>query len=60
MTDKSYIIIDPPVGPFSTIADLESWLEYLDELPADNEQVKEAVTEAEGWLEEAKARADKA
>ena len=56
MTSKGYIIIDPPVGPFSTVAELEGWLKYLEKLPADNEQVQEATKEAEGWLEEAKAR----
>lgn len=48
MTDQ---IIDPPVTPYSSPEAIQSWLEDLRRRP-DSEAVREAIAEAERWLDE--------
>lgn len=44
------ILIDPPVSPFSPLADLLAWRERLKELPQDQPEVKRAIADADRWL----------
>lgn len=54
---KPTMIIDPPVGPFSSVQDLEDWLTELDEMPGAPEVI-EAMEQAEGWLANVRKRAE--
>jgi hypothetical protein len=52
------MLIDPPVGPYSSADDIRAWLEELadaKQFPPDDESVKRAVAEAKGWLARAEA-----
>lgn len=45
------MIIDPPVTPFSTEAELRAWLEALAEMPQEDPAVIDATAQANAWLE---------
>ena len=47
------MIIDPPVGPYSSVHDIQNWLDELTTYDP-HPQVDEAIDEAQGWLETAK------
>lgn len=47
------ILIDPPVGPYSTRADIEAWIAELRTL-GDAPEVREALDDAERWLQGAR------
>lgn len=49
------IIIDPPVGPYSSIEELEVWLDELHEMPA-SDDMRHAIEQAESWLNAARSR----
>lgn len=55
MAEKPRAIIDPPVGPYSDPDDIRAWLEELRKMP-DNEDVRQAIKEAEQLLERRLAR----
>ena len=49
------LLIDPPVGPFSSPAELEAWLKELREMRtryADDPQAIEAIADAEAQANE--------
>lgn len=48
----NYILIDPPVSPFSSVDELSSWLEELKKLE-DTAEVREAIQQAERWIQQA-------
>jgi hypothetical protein len=54
MHDKSipdgYILIDPPVGQFSSEEDILAWIEELNSFP-DRPEVREAITDAKKILQ---------
>lgn len=49
-----YILIDPPVTPFSPEKDILAWIEKLKTLP-DRPEVREAISQAQEYLELQKA-----
>ena len=49
MTNIQTMIIDPPVGPYSTSEDIQAWLNELKTYP-DNPEVTKARRDAEQWL----------
>lgn len=51
--DIGYILIDPPVTPFSAEKDILAWIEELKEYPI-RPEVKEALTTAYEMLERRK------
>ena len=55
MPEYPKMIIDPPVGPYSTPEELEDWIAELEAMP-DNNDVRLALTEARTWLEDRRAR----
>ncbi len=52
-------LIDAPVGPYHTVAEIEVWIEELRNMP-DSPEAAEALDQAEGWLERARGREDAA
>ncbi len=48
-----FILIDPPVGPYSSIKDLESWLAELRGM-RESPEVRDAIDQAESWLADAR------
>ena len=46
----AFILIDPPVGPYSGKDAIESWIQELQEMP-DSPEVKAAIEQAAEWLE---------
>ena len=50
-SDKNigYILIDPPVTPFSPEKDILAWIEELKTLP-DRPEVREAISQAQEYL----------
>jgi len=51
--DVAYILIDPPVGPYSPRAEIIAWIKELEAMPSLPE-VKEALHEARKWLKRVK------
>jgi len=47
--DIAYILIDPPVTPYSSKEDIFAWLEKLKTLP-DLPEVRDAVSQAQEYL----------
>lgn len=47
--DVAYILIDPPVGPYSPVDDIKSWIGELKRMP-ERPEVDEAIREAELWI----------
>lgn len=47
---EGYILIDPPVGPFSSKAEIHAWLDKLNDMPA-NPEVLAAIAQAERLLD---------
>lgn len=45
------MIIDPPVGPYSQPAEIEAWIEQLQEFDSALPEVQEALAQAREWLE---------
>lgn len=41
------MIIDPPITPFSPLAEIEAWLEKLSTYPQDEAAVQRAIAEVE-------------
>lgn len=53
----AYYLIDPPVNAYDSVQDVSKWIETLqNEYPQDNQQVREALSQANKWLKEAKQR----
>ena len=48
------VVVDPPVGPYSSAADIRSWLAELRGCPHQTVDVKRAIQDAEEWLKLAK------
>ncbi len=53
MKTRPEMIIDPPVGPFSSVSDIEAWLAEL-ATSEPHYQVDAAIAEVKEWLEVAK------
>jgi hypothetical protein len=51
----SYSLIDPPVTPFSTVAELEAWIQELQEMERDD-AVEHELAQAQQWLQTARDR----
>ena len=47
---SDHIIIDPPVGPYSTKLDIMKWLNELRAMDQNNIEVQACLKEAEDWL----------
>ncbi len=47
--DVGYILIDPPVGPYSPADEIKFWIVDLKGMPQTPEVV-EAIREAESWI----------
>ena len=50
MPEYPTMIIDPPVGPYSTVEAIETWIAELEAMP-DNNDVRLALTAARALLE---------
>jgi len=50
---RQEMIIDPPVGPYSTVEEINGWLDELATYES-HPEVDAAIKEAEDWLETAK------
>ena len=48
------VVVDPPVGPYSSAADIRAWLAELRGHPHQTVDVKRAIQDAEEWLQLAK------
>lgn len=53
---SGFTLIDPPACPYSSIEELQAWLDQLTTLEP-TEEVREAIVQAERWLESALAQA---
>lgn len=49
------LIIDPPVGPYSPVDDIEEWLDELNAM-GNEDEVQEAIAEAEAWIKDQEDR----
>jgi hypothetical protein len=48
---NSYILIDPPVTPYSPVEKIQTWLDTLKKMPEqDYPEVKKAIADAESML----------
>lgn len=47
--EGDFILIDSPVGPYSSADDIKAWILELENM-APSPQVDEAITEAKEWL----------
>lgn len=47
--EVAYILIDPPVGPYSTEEAIKKWIRELETYP-DRPEVRRAIQEAKEWL----------
>jgi hypothetical protein len=47
--EVGYILIDPPVGPYSSDKAIKEWITELEMYP-DRPEVQEAIREAREWL----------
>ena len=45
------VVVDPPVGPYSSAADIRAWIAELLRHPHQTVDVKRAIREAEEWLQ---------
>lgn len=48
------VVVDPPVGPYSSAADIRAWLAELRGHLHQTVDVKKAIQDAEEWLQQAK------
>lgn len=55
MSTRPEMIIDPPVGPYSSAQDVQAWLDELATYDP-HHQVDEAIAEARRWLATAKEK----
>lgn len=44
-----YILIDPPVGPYSPVEDIKAWIAELKRMP-ERPEVIDAIRQAESWI----------
>lgn len=48
--EAGYMLIDPPVGPYSSEKAIKEWIRELETYP-DRPEAQEAILEAKEWLE---------
>ncbi len=49
------MIIDPPVTPFSPVAEIEAWIQRLATYPQDAPEVQRAIKQGKKYLETARS-----